>query len=125
MSDVFLTVQKPCVDAIAWVVRQCSTADLQVMQTFDLQAARYAHTGCLCPHHGSDQCDCQLVVLLIYADHSQPISLVAHSSDGNTWLSLVDTPQQRADPHLEAAIRRALVAQSPPPRDYKHCSHAI
>jgi hypothetical protein len=35
-----------------------------------------------------------------------------HSHDGNTWFSLVDTPQQRADPRLEMAIRQALEPQS-------------
>jgi hypothetical protein len=81
---------------------------LQVLRTFELQLARLALTECPCPHHGTDQCDCQMVVLLVYGDRSQPVSLVAHSHDGKTWFSLVDTPQQRADPHLEATIRQAL-----------------
>jgi hypothetical protein len=56
-----------------------------------------------------------MVVLLVYgsggytsSDH-QPVSVVAHGHNGQTWFSVVDTPQQRADPRLEAAIHLALV----------------
>jgi hypothetical protein len=81
---------------------------LQVLRTFDLQLARLAHTEYPCPLHGTQQCDCQMVVLLVYAEQYQPVSLVAHGYDGKTWLSLVDTPQQQADPRLEEAIIRAV-----------------
>jgi hypothetical protein len=51
-----------------------------------------------------------MVVLLIYGESTSPVSLVGHSHDGKTWFSLVNTPQQRAEPRLEATIRRALAA---------------
>jgi hypothetical protein len=50
-----------------------------------------------------------MVVLLVYGSGRQPVSIVAHGHNGQTWFSVVDTPQQRADPRLEAAIRLALV----------------
>jgi len=50
-----------------------------------------------------------MVVLLVYGSDRQPVSIVAHGHNGQTWFSVVDTPQQRADPRLEAAIRLALV----------------
>ena len=115
MSDTILILEQQCDEAITWVTRQVSSIGLQVHRTFDLQVARQAHTECPCPHHGTDQCDCQMVILLVYAEDFQPISLVVHSHDGRTWFSLVDTPQQRADPHLEASIQRALIPQSIPP----------
>ena len=126
MSDSypFLILEGPCDEAIAWVVSQVSTAGLQVMRTFDLQAARHDPANCPCPHHGTEQCDCQMVVLLVYGDDYQPVSLVAHCHDGKTWFSLVDTPQQRADPHLERAIRQALPVGSIPPIGQDHWSHA-
>ena len=126
MSDSypFLTLEQPSNDAIAWVVRQVSGVGLQVVRTFDLQVARHDSADCPCPHHGTDQCDCQMVVLLVYGDDYQPISLVAHSYDGRTWFSLVDTPQQRADPRLERAIRQALRMESIPPMGQEHWSHA-
>lgn len=126
MSDAypFLILEQSCNEAIAWITRQVSGAGLQVMRTFDLQIARHDPADCPCPHHGTDQCDCQMVVLLVYADSYRPISLVAHSHDGKTWFSLVNTPQQRADPRLEATIRQALALQSIPPMDQTHWSHA-
>ena len=124
MSDTFLILEQPFADAMAWVVRQASRAGLQVLRTFDLQDARLAHTECPCPNHGTEQCDCQMVVLLIYADDYRPISLVAHSHDGKTWFSLVNTPQQRADPRLEATIRQALMPQAMPSLNQAHWSHA-
>ncbi len=124
MSDTFLILEQPCNEAIAWVVRQVSGAGLQILRTFDLQVARIAHTECPCPHHGTDQCDCQMVVLLVYADNYQPISLVAHSHDGKTWFSLVDTPQQRADPRLDTTIRQALTPQNISSLNQVRWSHA-
>lgn len=123
-SDPFLILEGPCNEAIAWVVSQVSGAGLQVVRTFDLQAARHNPADCPCPHHGTDQCDCQMVVLLVYGDDYQPISMVAHSHDGKTWFSLVDTPQQRADPRLERAIRQALPVESILPLRQVHSSHA-
>jgi hypothetical protein len=124
MSDTFLILEQPCDEAMAWVVRQVNGAGLQVLRTFDLQVARLAHTECPCPHHGTEQCDCQMVVLLLFADNYRPISLVAHSHDGKTWFSLVNTPQQRADPRLEATIRQALAPQTIAHLNQAQWSHA-
>jgi len=108
-STPFLILEQPCDNAIDWVTRQIRSVDLQVVRTFDLHVARHTHANCPCPHHGTDQCDCQMVVLLVYGSDRQPVSIVAHGHNGQTWFSVVDTPQQRADPRLEAAIRLALV----------------
>jgi hypothetical protein len=114
MSDAypFLILEQPCNEAAAWVIRQVSGAGLQVLRTFDLQDARHDLAECPCPHHGTDRCDCQMVVLLIYGGDYQPVSLIAHSHDGKTWFSLVDTPQQRADPRIQRAILQALPSES-------------
>jgi hypothetical protein len=117
MSDnfPFLILEQSCDDAIDWVVQQMNSVGLQVARTFDLLVARRTHAGCPCPHHGTEQCDCQMVVLLVYGNGNytrsagQPVSIVAHGYNGQTWFSVVDTPQQRADPRLEAAICQALV----------------
>ena len=114
-SSPFLILEQPCDDAIDWVASQISRAGLQVVRTFDLQVARHTHASCPCPHHGTEQCDCQMVVLLVYGSgeykpsERQPVSIVAHGYNGQTWFSVVDTPQQRADPRIEAAIRLALI----------------
>jgi len=110
MSDnsPFLALEKTCDEAIEWFTEQVNDAGLQVVRTFDLQTARHANIDCPCPHHGTDQCDCQMVVFLVYRTGHQPISIVAHSYDGQTRFSVVDNPQQHADPHLEATMRYAL-----------------
>jgi hypothetical protein len=105
----FLILDQPCDDAIEGVTRQIAITGMRVVRTFDLLVARHAHANCPCPHHGTDQCDCQMVVLLVYGSNGQPVSIVAHGHNGQTWFSMVNTPQQRADPRLETAIRLALV----------------
>ena len=118
-STPFLILRQPCDIAIDWAARQFSSAGLQAVRTFDLQVARHDHAGCPCPHHGKQQCDCQLVVLLVYdrsasrLTESQPVSIIAHGNNGQTWFSVVDSPQQRPNPGLEAAIRQALVPHNP------------
>lgn len=126
MSDAypFLILEQPCNEAVAWIIRQVSNAGLQVLRTFDLQDARHDPAECPCPHHGTERCDCQMVVLLIYKDDYQPVSLVAHSHDGRTWFSLVDTPQQRADPWLQRTILQALPSESITPPGKTPWSHA-
>jgi hypothetical protein len=109
----FLVLEQPFNEATAWVERQISDLGLRVLVTFDLQVARIAHTDCPCPHHGTDQCDCQFNVLLVYKNDFVPITLLAHGYDGKTWFSLIDTPEQPADPRLEATILQALVPSIP------------
>ena len=106
MSDdsPFLTLEQPCDAAVEWLTDRVSQAGLRVMRTFNLQVARHAQVICPCPHHGTEQCDCQMVVLLVYASNPQPLTIIAHGYNNRTWFSVVDTPQQRADPLLEATI---------------------
>lgn len=124
-SPPFLILEQPCDAAIDEVTKQISCAGLRVVRTFDLHDARHAHANCPCPHHGTEQCDCQMVVLLVYAVDREPVSLVAHGYNGQTWFSVVDTPQQRANPRVEAAIRLALVPRiTAALLDHSHQSHA-
>lgn len=121
----FLSLAMTCEQAIAWITHVINSSDLQVQRTFDLQLARAGHASCPCPHHGTDQCDCQMVILLIYGGILQPVSIVAHGYNGQTWISVVDTPQQRADPGLEAAICRALMPQCLSPNTHQNLPRAI
>jgi hypothetical protein len=127
MSDnaALLMMDQPCDVAVDWLTQQARQVGLSVLRTFDLQIARHAQTSCPYPHHGTDQCDCQLVVLLVYQDHREPLAIVAHGHDGQTWFSVVDTPQQRADPHLEAALHRILISTSLPLTGQNKCDPLI
>ncbi len=109
----FLALDQTCGQVQAWVNRQLTYAGFRVAQTFDLQVARLAHPDCPCPHHGTGNCDCQMLVLLIYQKKGNPVTLVLHGQDGRTWLSLVNPTGQRANPHLEATIRRILTPRLP------------
>ncbi len=108
-SVLFMVVNQTCDQAIQWAWNRLTEAGLQVVRTFDLKAARAAHIDCTCPHHGTELCDCQMVVLLVYGGDRPPLSLVAHGHDNRTWFYVVDTPQQRADPRLETAVRQTLI----------------
>ena len=103
-----MTIQANCDEATALVAQLLSGAGLQVVRSFDLRSARMAHAECTCPHHGTAQCTCQFVVLLVYGQSGAPVTLVVHGHDRQTWLSLVDTPQQPADMRLAAEIAQAL-----------------
>lgn len=104
----FLTVDRPCDQALDWLTRSLTVEGLRVLRTFDLHAARLASGDCPCPHHGLEACDCQMVVVLVYGKAENPATLVLHGCDGQTWLSLMNNPLQRADPVVQSRIEQAL-----------------
>jgi hypothetical protein len=108
-TSAILTLQSDSQAAIEGSIRRLEQSGMQVMRSFDLKVARAAHVGCTCPHHGTEQCDCQMVVLLVYGKDSYPATLVVHGHDGQTHIALVDTPEQRPAPQLVDAILRALL----------------
>jgi hypothetical protein len=93
-SSAILTLQADSQTAIEQSIRRLDRSGFQVMRSFDLKVARSAHVGCTCPYHGTDQCDCQMVVLLVYGQDEAPVALVVHGHDGLTEIALVDTPTQ-------------------------------
>jgi hypothetical protein len=102
----FLTVSQTCDRALPWVIQQLHEAGLRSVQTFDLHTARAALHDCDCPHHGTDQCDCQMVVLLVYGKTEEPATLILHGNDGTTWLSITASAKSNRD--LDEQIQRAL-----------------
>jgi len=109
----FLSWNCPGDKSLVWLKEQLATANLRVVQTFDLHSTRHALEDCPCPHHGTDQCDCQMVVLLVYGDAAEPATLILHSNDGQTWLSIAETPDQKRNPKLVTAIRNVLEGKLP------------
>jgi hypothetical protein len=77
--------------------------------TFDLQVARSAHPECPCPHHGTNKCNCQLVVLLVYGKSEDPATLVIHGQDGKTWISLATPGETGSRQNLESSVRHILI----------------
>jgi len=82
-----------------------------VIRTFDLQLARTNQGQCSCPHHGTELCDCQMVMLLIYGLQELPVTLVCHGYDGWTHLSLVDSPEQRISLENVSVIEEILQSE--------------
>jgi hypothetical protein len=103
----FLSVNRPCDQAFEWVQKQLSDAGLRIVQTFDLHDARTGLHDCACPNHGSDDCDCQMVVALVYGKSPQPATLILHGSAGQTWLSL-GSPFTSPDESMLSTIEQAL-----------------
>ena len=83
-------------------------AGLQTVLSFNLKVALSSLEGCSCPHHGTDQCNCQMVFIVVYDEGIPPATLVTHGRDGNTQVYLVDSPDQRPNSILERRIRQAL-----------------
>jgi len=116
----------------------------RVVRSFDLRSALAplaAHADCECPHHGTAQCTCQFVVLLVYGDPSAepalslskgsggaPVVITAHSRDAQAQVQIVrptgmlrDDANSRPDARLveqvmAALFEAALTAQAVLPR---------
>ena len=111
-SSPFMILHKPCDEAVDWASRRLEQGGFQAVRTFDLQAARLAHLDCPCPHHGTAQCNCQMVVLLIYQGNSSPVTMVVHGTDKTSWFYLINLPQQPVGQNLEKNIEEALSLES-------------
>jgi hypothetical protein len=110
-STYLLTLKLDSGQAVERVSRRLIEDGLQVVRSFDLQTARSTHTNCICPNHGTVNCDCQIVVLLVYEKQGEPLTLVAHSQNGHTNFELVDTPQQRPQRIIKTAVLQALALE--------------
>jgi len=88
----------------------------RVIRSFDLRSALAplaAHAGCDCPHHGTAQCTCQFVVLLVYDDPSTgsgsaPAVVTAHSRDIQAQVQIVHDANTQPDPRLVTPVMAAL-----------------
>ncbi len=105
----FLALNQNHDQAEAWVKEKLIGAGFRVVPTFDLQVARGAHPECPCPHHGTNKCNCQLVVLLVYGKSEDPATLVIHGQDGKTWISLATPGETGSRQNLESSVRHILI----------------
>lgn len=87
-------------------------AGLLVIRSFDLQTARSAQVDCSCPHHATDQCDCQMAVLLVYDQTATPVTLTFHGHDGRSQLTLVNMIEPRPSDGLIYKIMAAITLSS-------------
>lgn len=103
-----MVLYKNCNQVIDEITRLLTSSGLTVVESFDLQVARANHSGCACPHHGTDQCTCQLAILLVYGEDAMPVSLMAHGTDERTELSIIETPGQMIKPAMKTKITSTL-----------------
>ena len=80
----------------------------RVVRSFDLRSAVTGQGDCPCPHHGTEQCTCQFVVLLAYAAAGAPVVVTAHSQDMSAELRIVDDPNVPADATASSVVLVAL-----------------
>ena len=105
----FLVLDQTCEQVLTWINEKLTHASFRVVQTFDLHVARQAHPNCPCPQHGTDDCNCQMIILLVYGNQGDPATLVIHGQEGRASLSLAIPVDGHSNQHLEVAIRRVLV----------------
>lgn len=104
----FLSISHPCDEAFQWTSTQLTQAGLRLVRTFDLHVARVGSHHCTCPSHGTEECDCQMIVALVYGQSEEPITLILHGNNGQTWLSIAEDPHQEPDLELSTSIKQAL-----------------
>ena len=110
----FCTLNCSCDESLQWAKTQLSQAGLRVIQTFDLYEAAHLSSGdCPCSNHGSEKCDCQMVVLLVYGNEKDPGALILHGSNRQTWLSIVETPDQNTNRTISSVIKKLLGGKPP------------
>src|SRR5512134_46282 len=107
----FLSINSSCDQALQMTKALLSQAGLSAVQTFNLNTARLGVHNCSCPNHGTEACDCQMIVLLVYGEAAEPATLILHGNDGQTWVSVTDDPAQRTDKKLMTSIRHVLDSQ--------------
>jgi hypothetical protein len=86
----FAGLTDPAIEAITTVLQR---RGYRVVRSFDLQSAlSYQVEHCPCPHHGTDECTCQYVVLLAYPPETNggrtPHVLTAHGYGQETQVAL-------------------------------------
>lgn len=90
MDHRTLSIPLACNEAVSRLSAALQQAGFRVERSFDLQSARAAlrvPSACPCPHHGTAECSCQYVVMLVARDGGAPLSLVAHGQEQHTLFS--------------------------------------
>ncbi len=108
MLNPVLSVSQACNETADLLKRRLMERGWKTLQTFDLQEARFAIDGCSCPHHGTQECDCDMVVLLVYGMEPEPVTVLLHGCDGQTQVAFAENAQKKIKETSAAAIRRAL-----------------
>ena len=104
----FLLIDSSCDQALQMTRIKLSQAGLSAVQTFNLNSARLGLHDCCCHNHGVEECDCQMIVLLVYGEAAEPATLILHGNNVQTWISIADPLPHRVEAKLVASIRHVL-----------------
>ena len=114
-------IPEECDQVIGNLTEWLTARGLQVHLSFDLQSARKEladPNGCPCPYHGTADCSCQYIVMLVSRDGLPPISIVAHGYEDHTYLTAVPDATAPVDPvtleTVEASVSRLVSPMHPP-----------
>ncbi len=87
-TEVEVHTRAPCDAVMARLTEAFQVHGLRVYPSFDLQAALERLPQCGCPYHGQDACTCQYVVWLVYGPDAEPVLVILHGRDDETWITL-------------------------------------
>lgn len=93
-------IPEQCDRVVGYLTEALTTLGLQVHLSFNLQSARRELAnpdGCPCPYHGTVDCSCQYIVMLVSREGFPPISIVAHGHEDQTHLTFSLPDSARAD----------------------------
>lgn len=107
-ASPLMVFEKDCSQVVDEISRLLGMSGLTVVESFDLQVARAGHIGCTCPHHGTDQCACQLAILLIYGDDPTPVSIMVHGNEEDTDVSIIEMAGLAISPDMKTKIMATL-----------------
>lgn len=105
-----LTIFENSAEAIALLSDHLEKIGLKMERSFDMRIQQNGNIACSCLHHGTKECDCQIIVLLIYGTLDGPDSVVAHSRDGRTVFSIAAGPGKPQDADLMKIFQNIRVA---------------
>ena len=107
-TNLIKNMRRDCQTSVHDVSECLQNGGYQVLQVFNLQVARATQPSSCCPIHGMEQCDCQLVIFLVYAGDKQSVTLMVYGNDCETSVEIVNTLVQPACPEMLPTIRQLL-----------------
>jgi len=101
-------------EAVKTICEALRSHGFYVLRSFDLRLAlTAAEVGCECPHHGTEKCDCQFVVLLIYGEAAEPLTLTTHSHNNQTRVQIVRDATMKPDARFAESVMTLILETSP------------
>ncbi len=104
-SQPLIVMYQDCESTVAQVTTALQSTGYFVQQSFNLRTALNGPSGCA---NDQDECICQMVILLVYAQEGPPATLVFDSNPSQTLLSLVTGSTQLAHPSLIGKLTQLL-----------------